>query len=223
VINLSLQDLKRSYDVVVSLGSSCLPTYQLKRCNLRSFSGPLDWVLSPSLSDLNRLLQNKLSDLMELKSMRMLNGPHYNMLNDNSEPLKSQTYQIMDTNYNITSVHDFPVVPNDDWSISYPAYKEKLTKRINKFLEKIINSNSILFVRTSASYEETVDLKSVLSQITDKNFNILVVNLVVGLQNVVEKNWGIEGVFSVECPHHQEVWHGDDSAWDYILNGIKLN
>lgn len=223
VLNLNLQDIKKSYDVVISLGSSCLPTYQLKRCNLRSFSGPLDWVLSPSLSDVNRLLKNRLRDLMELKNICLIEGAYYNLLNDNSEDQKSQTYRVKDTNYNITSVHDFPVMPNYDWSVTYPQYKDKLNSRINKFFEKITNSHSILFIRTEAGYEETIELKSVLSQITNSRFNILAVNLVMGLQNVVEKNWGIEGVCSVECPHRQDVWYGDNSAWDYILGGIKLN
>ncbi|MFZ7802138.1 DUF1796 family putative cysteine peptidase [Bacillus thuringiensis] len=220
---MNLQEIKRSYDIVVSLGSSCLPTYHLKRWNLRSFSGPFDWVLSPSLSDVNRLLKNKLHDLMELENMSLIQGNHYNLLNDNSEPKKRQTYEVKDTNYNITSVHDFPIIQNQDWSITYPSYKEKLNVRINNFLEKITNNDSILFVRTEANYEDTVELKSVLSQITDKNFNILLVNLVIGLKSVVEENWGLDGVCSIKCPHHQVVWYGNESIWKYILNGIKLN
>ncbi|MEV5116520.1 hypothetical protein MRBL20_004818 [Peribacillus frigoritolerans] len=215
--------MKRSYDIVVSLGASCLPTYHLKRWNLRSFSGPFDWVLSPSLSNVNRLLKKKLFDLMELENMSLIQGNHYNLLNDNSEPQRGQTYEVKDINYNITSVHDFPIVQNEDWSITYPSYKEKLKMRINGFLEKITNSDSILFVRTEANYEETVELKYVLSQITDRNFNILIVNLVVGLESVIEKNWGLDGVCSIECPHHQVVWYGDEFAWEYILNGIELN
>ena len=220
---MNLKDIKKSYDVICSLGSSCLPTYQLKRCNLRVFSGPLDWVLSPSLSDVNRLLKNKLSDFMELKNMSLVEGPYYNLLNDNSEDQASQTYQIKDNTYNITSVHDFPIVPNHDWAATYPAYKEKLDIRINRFLEKIINSHSTLFIRVGATYDETVELQSVLSLLTNGNFNLLIVNLVVGSQHIVEKNWEIEKVSSVECPHRYDIWHGEDSAWDYILSGIKLN
>lgn len=221
---MNLQELKKSFDIVVSLGASCLPTYHLKRRNLRTFSGPFDWVLSPSLSDVNRLLKNRMQGLMELDNMTLIQGSQYNLLNDNSEEQGGHsTYEIKDTIYNITSVHDFPVVPDGNWSINYPEYKEKLNKRINRFLEKIKNSNSILFVRTIASYEETVTLKSVLSELTDKNFNILIVNLEMGLENVMEQNWDIDGVCSLKSPHHQVVWYGDETAWDYILDGIKVN
>jgi hypothetical protein len=38
---LKLQDIKGSYDVIISLGSWCGPSL-----NLRRFSFPLDWVVS---------------------------------------------------------------------------------------------------------------------------------------------------------------------------------
>ena len=215
--------MKKTYNAVVSLGSSCLPTYQLKRHNLRSFSGPFDWVLSPSLSDLNRLLRNNLDGMMELKNLRLEEGSYYNHLNENSEDQKAQTYRVKDINYNITSVHDFLVVPNHDWSVTYATYKEKLNIRIDRFLKKIKNSNSTLFVRMDATYKETLELQSVLSQLTNGNFNLIIVNLIPSSQHVIEKKWGIDKVCSVECPHRYDIWHGDDSAWDYILSGIKLH
>jgi len=35
---MNLKDIKGSYDLIVSLGSACNPTLQLKRLNLRSFT-----------------------------------------------------------------------------------------------------------------------------------------------------------------------------------------
>ncbi|MCU7741460.1 papain-like cysteine peptidase [Priestia megaterium] len=220
---MKLQDIKKSYDVVISLGSSCLPTYQIKRCNLRSFSGPLDWVLSPSTPDISRLLKNRLNGLMEPGNMNLVQGPYWNLLNDESEGQGAQTYQVKDTNYNITSVHDFPVMSSQPWDITYPDYKKKLNMRISRFLQKITASNSILFIRTEANYDETVELQSALSQLTNKQFNLLIVNLVVGSKQVLEKDWGLPRVCSVDCPHRNDLWHGEDSAWDYILDGIKIN
>lgn len=61
---MNLQDIKGSYDLIVSLGSACNPTLQLKRLNLRSFtSSPLDWNYSPFLVDVNRLLKKNLTAL----------------------------------------------------------------------------------------------------------------------------------------------------------------
>lgn len=66
---MNLKEIKGSYDVIASLGSACNPAMELKRLNLRTFSGPLDWSVSLSLSDVNRLLKNKFSNFMELENM----------------------------------------------------------------------------------------------------------------------------------------------------------
>ena len=56
---MNLEDIQKSYGLIVSLGGLCQVTNQIKRHNLRTFSGPLDWFYYPSLSDVNRLLQNR--------------------------------------------------------------------------------------------------------------------------------------------------------------------
>lgn len=154
---LKLQEIKGSYDVIISLGSWCGPSL-----NLRRFSFPLDWVVSNSLPDVSRILKNRFVGFMDLKNMKQVDGIA-SYLDDGdvvfSEGGKQQkAYFILDTYYNVISVHDFPMIPNQDWTHLYPAYKEKLNYRINKFIEIISNSNSILFVRWGAvSVREAVD------------------------------------------------------------------
>ncbi|MBH0336654.1 hypothetical protein BM86_14460, partial [Bacillus thuringiensis] len=53
-------------------------------------------------------------------------------------------------------------------------------------------------------------------------FNILIVNFKEDISNIVEQNWGISRVCSIELPRYQDRWEGDDSDWDYILNKITL-
>jgi len=221
---LNLQQIKGAYDVIVSLGSACNPAMQLRRHNLRSFSGPLDWNVSLSLSDVNRLLKNKFDSFMELKNMHLLDETHF-FLNDgvpvfpndgSTQPIKS--YFVKDNHYNIISIHDFPIIPNQDWTVTYPSYKEKLNRRINRFLDKITKSQSILFVRWAASYDQAVELQSILSGIVKGHFNILILYPVEGFQGVSDMNWGIEKVCSVKVPNIPF----DDTTWDYVLNGITL-
>ena len=70
--------------------------------------------------------------------------------------------------------------------------------------------------------DEAVELQNVLSKITNKDFNILIVNFKEGISNIVEQNWGISRVRSIELPRYQDRWEGDDSDWDVILNKITL-
>ncbi|WP_129709820.1 DUF1796 family putative cysteine peptidase [Priestia megaterium] len=214
---MNLQNIKRSYDVIVSLGSACNPAMKLREHNLRRFSGPIDWSVSHSLSDVNRLLKNKFDGFMELNNMRLIDGSNH-VLNDGifTQPIKS--HYIQDMYYNIISVHDFPVIQNQDWTATYPSYKKKLNYRIDRFMDKITTSQSVLFIRWSASYEQTTELISVLSEITQGEFNILILNPVEGIQNVIEVDWELDNVCSVNVPNLPF----DDSTWDYVLNGIKL-
>lgn len=223
---MNLEDLKKSYDVILSLGGLCQVTNQLKRHHLRTFSGPLDWFYYPSLSDVNRLLQNRFEDFMKLENMVIEGSESYGLIEsefDNQTKWAERiTYCIKDTYYNCFSMHDFPINPEEDWKVTYPSFKAKLDTRINRFLEKITSSESILFIRIWGNREEAVEFKKILSKITNKDFNILIVNFAEGIPDVVEQNWGIPKVCSIEIPRYQDRWEGDDSDWDYILNRIAL-
>lgn len=154
---------------------------------------------------------------MDLKNMHLIDGSDH-LLKDGifTQPIKS--YYVRDSYYNILSVHDFPVIPNQEWSATYPSYKERLNHRIDRFLEKITNGQFILFVRWSANYNQAVELRSILSQMVKGQFNILILNPVDGLQKVNEKNWEVDNICAVEVSNLPF----DNSTWNYILNGITL-
>ncbi|WP_458352724.1 DUF1796 family putative cysteine peptidase [Peribacillus frigoritolerans] len=222
---LKLQDIKGSYDVIISLGSWCGPSLNLRRHNLRRFSFPLDWVVSNSLPDVSRILKNRFVGFMDLKNMKQVDGIA-SYLDDgdvvfSDEGGKQQkAHFIQDTYYNVISVHDFPMIPNQDWTHLYPAYKEKLNYRINKFIEIISNSHSILFVRWGAvSVREAVELQSVLSEMIQGRFNILFLDPITDLKDVNEIDWGIKGICTVQVPSDGP---NDDSMWDHVYNGLTL-
>src|SRR6478735_2761386 len=219
MINLNLHDIKGSYDAVFSLGSACNPALQFQRLNLKRFtSSPLDWNYSPFLSDVNRLLKNKFNGFMELKNMRVINDEGVFVFPDKGlhKPIKS--YLVLDTVYKIFSAHDFPIIPNQHWFLAYPPFKKTLNYRIDRFLDKVKNSQSILFVRWVANYQEAVELESTLSQITRGSFKVLILNPVEGLQGVSEVDWGLSRTCVVNV-------HNDPNSnvtWDYVLNGVTL-
>jgi hypothetical protein len=206
--NLNLQDIKGSYDAVFSLGSACNPALQFQRLNLKRFtSSPLDWSYSPYLSDVNRLLKNNFKGFMELKNMRVVNDKgdsiYANYANDGAiiVPHKGihappKSYVIQDTLYNIFSAHDFPIIVNQSWLVTYPSFKKTLNYRIYRFLEKVKNSQSVLFVR----------------------FNILILNPVEELQEISEVNWELDRVCAVNVPDDPN----SNSTWDYVLKGVTL-
>ncbi|MBH0170242.1 DUF1796 family putative cysteine peptidase [Fictibacillus sp. 18YEL24] len=56
---MRLQDIKKSYNAVITLRSECGPGMHLRRQSLRQTAFPLDWVCSHSLAGINELLRTK--------------------------------------------------------------------------------------------------------------------------------------------------------------------
>ncbi|WP_238546313.1 DUF1796 family putative cysteine peptidase [Paenibacillus sp. TCA20] len=220
---LSVQDLKKNYDLIVSLGISCAPAIQLRRHNLRRISLPLDWMISTRLSDVNRLLQHRYQGFMEMNNLQVLEDTHI-MLEDGNPVFHDrgglvESYMIKDTLYNIISVHDFPLVPGQHWSVLYPEYKEKLQRRIQRFYDKLAGSSSTLFIRWSASYEETFHLRAILSQLTLSEFRILVLNPVEGQYGITDAGWNLDRVCSLNVPPDMNAL----ATWDELLAGMTIS
>ncbi|RAS73721.1 peptidase [Priestia endophytica] len=224
---MNLQDIKGSYDAVFSLGSACNPALQFQRLNLRRLtSSPLDWSYSPFLSDVNRLLKNSFKGFMELKNMRVVNDKGDYVYAHDGAPvvpdkeiqIPTKSYVIQDTLYNIFSAHDFPIIANQSWLVTYPSFKKTLNYRIYRFLKKVANSESVLFVRWVANYNEAVELQSILSHMVKGRFNVLILNPVEYLEEITEVDWGLDRTCVVNVPSDPN----SDSTWDHVLNGVTL-
>ncbi|MDF9844843.1 hypothetical protein M2105_005925 [Paenibacillus sp. PastF-1] len=105
---MDISEIKGAYDCIVSLGSSCEPLAHLRRKGLRTFSSPLDRVVSLSLMDVNRLLSRRFAGYIELENMMPVKGNAVFVENERVMPVKS--YFMKDFYYNVISVHDFPVL-----------------------------------------------------------------------------------------------------------------
>ena len=79
---MKLDEIKKNYDLIVSLGSSCSPAAHLRRNNLRKFSMPFDWIVTPNLPDVGRVIQNQFQDFMLLENLQLQDG-QANFLDDN--------------------------------------------------------------------------------------------------------------------------------------------
>jgi hypothetical protein len=228
---MNLQTLQGSYNLIASLGSWCGPALYSERHNLRKYSFPFDWIQTPFLLDVNRLLKNKFQGFMELENM-VEKDILANYIDDNGYPIfKSGTqdpmraHYVTDTQYNIDSVHDFPIIPHQPWTLQYSPYKVRLNHRIQTFLNQIAQSHRILFIRYEwmpTSYEDVIILKSILTEMTNGNFNILLIETVDnGLQGVKDMNFGTpdDGICWVQVSRENCT---NPSIWDVLLKGITL-
>jgi len=209
---MRLNGLKGSYDAIFSLGQNCLPAIQLQKNNLRSYSGVLDWMISDTLVDVNRLLKNRFSGFMEFSDLEFVN---YNV------PSPQNLY-VKDSKYNVISAHDFPTSINTPQNlVSYPEVREKHNRRIKRFLEKTEECKHILFVRMQGTFEEAKELQSILYDMVKHEFKILLVNPT-GVEQLIELDWPLEKVCAVEVPS-KDIWGGNsDYLWSFMFKNINL-
>jgi hypothetical protein len=208
-----VKDLRRSqltgaYRAIFSLGGNCQPAYQLRRLGLRKMAGPLDWFVSPSLDRLIPLLENRFAGWMERRHLKVL------------RPLKVN-YAVQDTVSGMVSYHDFPIAEGGgDPLRTYPAFREKLDRRIHRLYGALAGPGPVLLVRIQAGQADTVRLKEALERIASAQIRILVVNESADGRET-DDLWGLDGVCSVLLPKG-ENWTGSGEAWERLLSGICL-
>ena len=205
---MDLSQLKGKYDAIFSLGDLCLASIQLKKHNLRPYSGVLDWMASPELSKVNELLENRFKGFLEYDNLRVIGY--------------ADTFIcVSDDGYNLVSNHDFDGEKNTlTYLGAYAEVMEKYERRIQRFLSEMDNAKRILFVRTEGTLEDAAVLQDVLSRIVKHDFSILLINHTY-VQGIVEKSWPLEKVCSIEFPN-KDKWEGNHDLWEEVLSGIHL-
>lgn len=205
---MNINEIKGKYDAVFSLGDLCLTSIQLKKHNLRPYSGVLDWVASPMLSKVNKLLENRFVGFMDYENLRVLGY--------------ADTFIcVSDDGYNLVSNHDFG---GDDNTLEnlwgYKEVMKKYNRRIERFLREVDHAKRILFVRTEGTFEDAIELQSVLSKLVKHDFSVLLINHT-QVEGIVEKNWPLEKVCSIEFPN-KDKWEGNHELWERVLEGVHL-
>ncbi|SFB44446.1 Putative papain-like cysteine peptidase [Cohnella sp. OV330] len=208
---MRLADIKGDYDGIFSLGELCLSSIQLERCGLRPFAGPLDWMSTPQLADVNRLVANRFEGFMD--------RDHLTYVQHASDKL----FLVKENVYNAFSNHDFFVHRNSPELLEdHPAVKIKYERRAARLLEKAASARRLLFVRCGGSMEEAIGLQSVLSGLVRHEYRVLLVNHT-DVDTLTETDWPLERVCTVELPGHPDViWGGNNPYWDRMLSGIAF-
>ena len=207
---MRLYELKNTYDIVISLGAPCQTAEQLRRHELRTFSGPFDWTVLESVECLVKALDTRFENYF-LRENLVVDGEG------------EHNYLIYDTYYECMSVHDFPLVDHPDHIFDlYPAFIQKMQRRINRFYERIEKSKLTLFVRYHADYEETKLLQKSLKTLTKNRFVLLVLNESDSAA-LMEEDWNIENTCALRIKQTNLLrWSGYDPHWHIILDGVSV-
>lgn len=207
---MGLDIIKGNYDAIFSLGDLCLAAIQLRKLNLRPYAGVIDWMGSPNLSDVNRMLQNRFSNFMQPPNLQVLGYASEDFI------------YVKDHANNVFSNHDFRTDENTLNELrAYPQVIEKYNRRIQRFLHSIANDKRILFVRTEGTFPEALELENTLRTIVTHDFRVLLINHT-DVDTLVEKAWPLEKICAVDLPDGDK-WNANDHYWEYMLDGVYLN
>lgn len=127
---------RKTYDAIVSIGPHCITASHLEHLGLRVGSYPFDWLRDLSVEKALYFIDTKFKDFLIKENLQPKEPPSC----DNG--LKYDLYQ--DKLHGIYFVHDFP--KDRPFDIAFDMVKEKYDRRINRLLDRIERSKSILFL-----------------------------------------------------------------------------
>ncbi len=126
----------KKFDVVYSLGFGCGMARLMKKSNLRTTSGPFDWIVGP---DFGYRIDLILDDFREFfnKDDFVLN----NEIAEDYRPDDSNRHNDVYTNKKTGFIHPHDFMQGDDFEATYPMVLDKYNRRIERFYEYLKDTN----------------------------------------------------------------------------------
>lgn len=191
------------YDAIINLGGDCQPSYQMYQNGLRKYALPFDSLITPCDS-LLKIIEEQFDDFLNKENLELI--------------IQGNQKFIIDKKYNIRLIHDFKL--EEDYLNDYEIIKEKYERRINRFMELMENSRSILFIRKVINLKQANRLAKMIEWLYPHlDFTILALD---GTDEI-KQAWNI---YKVENRFLRQpnpyVWKGDTQAWKEIFQEMGL-
>lgn len=163
--------MSKKYDLICSLGGNCSAAHNLKIRGLRNFSLPFDWCYIKNEKPIEYLtegFENGFKNFLLKKNLEELKGNEYNEAH-----VSCAQYKDSYTGYYFVNHFEKDKSLDDTYDFVYA----KLRKRLNRLLEKIKQSQNILFllsVNFGINIDSIMKLNSVLRDLyPDKNIEFI--------------------------------------------------
>ena len=204
--------IRGEYDIVYSLGAPCQVAEQMKRHQLRLTSGPFDWTVLESVPQLIRALDTRFEGYFAKENLEI-------------RERGTDGWLVWDKGYEVMSVHDFPLTESEEREEilqAYPAFQEKLKRRIDRFYDRVSKSGMTLFIRYHGSREDTERLSECLDRLTGGKYRLLMLNETKE-RAYIEENWKIPNTYAARICQAEDIpWQGCGPHWDRALKGVRV-
>lgn len=127
--------MKKTYDLIYSIGASCACAGYMKKHFLRTFSGPLDWLTNTTLETNTNFIINDFNDFLNIED--------FEYIGKNPKP-EQNCDEYKNTRTGLNFYHDFKSdIPFEE---SFRFVQEKYKRRISRFYEKIKSNERVLLI-----------------------------------------------------------------------------
>lgn len=200
----------------ISLGSNCSITYQLQKYGLRLQAYPFDWT-KINLKQLCDILNNDFNDFCESLEFKKISNTH-NLFEINNilenENIESSSI-ILTNKYKIEFAHEL----SNKYEIE--EFKIILSRRIDRFKNLSMNSNSITFIRIELNkiklswINQILELIRMLREKYLKNFKLILI--ICKESNITYTNIFPEFIKVITFENFSSDWKMDIVNWSNIF------
>lgn len=215
--------MNKEFDLALSLGNNCKPTFYLKKFKLFSFAGPLDWMITDSLNSIAALFKENFATYF-------VNTKEINP--ENIKGSKKTHRYIRDIKNKVVSMHHFPLdIPIEKFK---PRFLKLLKRRFEKMHRFIKMSESILFL--SCRDETIEDFKIFLKEFANiypgKKITLINIRHKADTRGIIEKfslknieiiDYTADDIHPGDKTSENEYWTGNIVNWETILSNIRLS
>lgn len=143
--------MKKSYDIIYSIGADCNCASCLREAQLRICSGPFDWLLNVPFENRVQLLIDGCKNFLNKEDLIALPK------NPNAPRHDTNCNHYHNTRTGFYFLHDFKI--EEEFQTSFDAVKRKYERRIRRFYSNLTKRNKILLVwyaRSNQTTDQTV-------------------------------------------------------------------
>ena len=207
-------------DVFISLGDACRPAYWLKKCGLRKYTLPFDWMMNYTLDFVVDTLKRQ----------------NLNWFDDFSEKptQNSSKRNVQDNVSKMISLHHFP----QEFSVSeyLPVFKSIFSRRQKRFVKILSNYKNVCFVMNRTDF--VTDIYNVIKQICDMypetNFSVINVRQDASNNNIIKYQLNERCVLydihfndvnenGSDKNTNKMFWIGNTEFWTNLMQNLHLN
>lgn len=205
--------MKKTYDLIIPIGSKCKCSFNLRRLHLQYESFPFDWIYIKNPSVIEKLWQTDFKDFLQEKNLRLRSKqPRFDEVDD----LATGIY----------SAHDFDT--GHSIHECYPAVKAKYDRRIAKLKNKIAAAQKILLVHCAEDEvwdnDEIVrGYRAITEMFAGRKTDLLYICLSSNKTDYCEEK-PADGITKVTFYRNPACeWQGEAELFDRALRNVRLS